>query len=79
MTKIIWKFTPVNNTIWYDIREVTYIDNNITMQTIKIEDYKDVLDDLPVFIPKSHIWSLIDFYNQFEWYLYENKQIPLFK
>ena len=65
MKKVIAKFEPVFNTIWYDIREITYIDNsNINIQIIKSDEYKDKLDSLPIFKPKARIKKSA-YYKQF--------------
>ena len=72
MNKVIGIFKPIHNTIWYEVREV-YVneEGKIDTKTLKVNDYKDVLDSLPIFTSMSYCPDGRSYYRQFENYQFE--------
>ena len=64
MNKMFAIFKPINNSIWFDLREVIIDWDEVNMKIIKVSDYEWDLNELPVFTPLNN-WSILDFYKQF--------------
>ena len=63
-------FSPVNNTLGYDLREVTFSPWEVHMKIIAIKDYKWILHELPTYHPINYYENYRDFCKQFIEYIY---------
>jgi len=63
-------FSPVNNTLWYDLREVTFSPWEVHMKIIPMDKYKWILHELPTYKPKKEFEDNRDFNKQFLEYIY---------
>jgi len=63
-------FSPVNNTLGYDLREVTFLPWKVSMKIIPVKDYKWVLHELPVYHPINYYDDDREFNKQFLEYIY---------
>lgn len=63
-------FSPINNTLGYDLREVTFEQWHVRMCIIPIKEYKWILHELPTYKPKNCYPDDREFEKQFSEYIY---------
>jgi len=71
-------FKPVNNWYWFDLREFKLRQSwkPSIYKWLKIEDYAWIIDELPIFKPKSKCKSIVEYWEQF-WIYNRAKKLKL--
>mgnify|MGYP007093075839 CR=1 FL=1 len=50
---MIAMFSPIRNSLWFELREIEFRDWFAIARTVPVEKYRWVLHELPVFKPKT--------------------------
>lgn len=67
---MIAMFSPIRNSLWFELREIEFRDWFAIARTVPVEKYRWVLHELPVFKPKTEYNDDKEWNKQFIKYMY---------